>query len=101
MALTLALALTLTLTLTLTLARRGLLVCLFAVGQSLGMNVFFLTDFALPPPTVSWAWRVLVMLGATPAIATLPLALTLTLPLTLTRCDPRHRRHLPRIRLQG
>ena len=67
------------------------------------MNVFFLTDWALPPPTVSsalglgvgvatptpthpstsptptpnqasWAWRVLVLLGATPALGVICLA---------------------------
>ena len=55
-------------------ARRGLLVSFFAVGQSLGMNVFFLTDWALPPPTVRWAWRVLILLGAAPALAVICLA---------------------------
>ena len=55
-------------------ASRGLLVALFAVGQSFGMNIFFLTDWALPPPTVGWAWRVLVLLGATPAVAVVCLA---------------------------
>ena len=49
--------------------RRGLLVACFAVGQSLGMNVFFLTDWLLPGPATSWVWRVLVALGATPAVA--------------------------------
>ena len=54
--------------------RRGLLVAFFAVGQSLGLNAFYLTDWALPPPEVGWAWRVLVVLGATPAFAVICLA---------------------------
>ena len=41
--------------------QRGLLVAFFAVGQSIGMNLFFLADWALPPPETRWAWRVLVV----------------------------------------
>ena len=55
---------------------RGLLVSLFAVGQSIGLNIFYITDWALPPLTVAWAWRVLVALGATPAIVVVGLALS-------------------------
>ena len=54
--------------------KRGLLVALFAVGQSVGMNVFFLTDWLLPGPETRWAWRVLVALGATPAVVVICLA---------------------------
>lgn len=54
--------------------KRGLLVAFFSVGQSIGMNVFYVTDLALPPPSVDWAWRVLVALGATPAFVVMILA---------------------------
>eukprot|EP00308_Calcidiscus_leptoporus_P013390 CAMPEP_0119396646 /NCGR_PEP_ID=MMETSP1334-20130426/137736_1 /TAXON_ID=127549 /ORGANISM="Calcidiscus leptoporus, Strain RCC1130" /LENGTH=216 /DNA_ID=CAMNT_0007420343 /DNA_START=31 /DNA_END=677 /DNA_ORIENTATION=+ len=54
---------------------RGVLVSLFAVGQSVGLNVFYVVDFALPPATVEWAWRVLVALGASPALVVVLLAL--------------------------
>ena len=53
---------------------RGLLVALFAVGQSIGMNAFYVTDLLMPPSSARWAWRVLVGLGATPAVAVVLLA---------------------------
>ena len=55
---------------------RGLLVSLFAVGQSVGLNIFYVVDWLLPPLSVPWAWRALVGLGATPAIIVTGLALS-------------------------
>lgn len=55
-------------------SHRGLLVSFFAVGQSLGMNLFFLVDWLLPGAETSWAWRVLAALGATPAFVVMALA---------------------------
>ena len=55
---------------------RGLLVSLFAVGQSVGLNIFYVVDSLLPSITVPWAWRALVGLGATPAIIVVCLALS-------------------------
>jgi len=54
---------------------RGMLVALFAVGQSVGLNVFYLTDFLLPPTDIEWAWRVLTAIGASPAVGVVLLAL--------------------------
>ncbi len=54
---------------------RGMLVSLFAVGQSVGLNVFYLADFLLPPVEVGWAWRVLAAIGASPAVVVVGLAL--------------------------
>lgn len=57
--------------------QRGFLVSLFAVGQSIGMNIFYLVDWALPTAAqVPWMWRVIVLLGASPAVAVVILALT-------------------------
>ena len=53
---------------------RGLLVSLFSVGQSIGLNVFYLTDWALPPSSIPWAWRILVAVGAAPAVFVVGLA---------------------------
>ena len=55
---------------------RGFLVSLFAVGQSVGLNIFYVVDWALPPASVTWVWRVLVALGATPAVLVTALALS-------------------------
>mmetsp|Transcript_5646 Transcript_5646/g.9460 ORF Transcript_5646/g.9460 Transcript_5646/m.9460 type:complete len:447 (-) Transcript_5646:380-1720(-) len=53
---------------------RGMLVSLFAVGQSVGMNVMYVVDWLLPPPTVEWAWRVGVLIGGSPAVIVVILA---------------------------
>ena len=48
--------------------RRGFLVSLFAVGQSIGMNLFYVTDWGMPGPVEApWIWRPLISLGALPA----------------------------------
>eukprot|EP00308_Calcidiscus_leptoporus_P022256 CAMPEP_0119368524 /NCGR_PEP_ID=MMETSP1334-20130426/15166_1 /TAXON_ID=127549 /ORGANISM="Calcidiscus leptoporus, Strain RCC1130" /LENGTH=351 /DNA_ID=CAMNT_0007385179 /DNA_START=29 /DNA_END=1084 /DNA_ORIENTATION=+ len=72
---------------------RGVLVSLFAVGQSIGLNVFYVVDFILPPVTVEWAWRLLVALGASPALLVVLLALLTPAsgywdlaPVSLSRC---------------
>ena len=54
---------------------RGFLVSLFAVGQSIGLNIFYVVDALLPSALYPWAWRVLVALGATPALLVVLLAL--------------------------
>ena len=54
---------------------RGTLVSLVAVGQSIGLNLLYVADFALPPASSTWAWRALVLFGATPAAAVVVLAL--------------------------
>ena len=52
--------------------RRGLLVGFFSVGQSIGLNCFYWLDLLMPPPPAApWAWRVLVAIGAMPAVATI------------------------------
>ena len=49
--------------------QRGLLVSLFAVGQSVGLNIFYVTDWLVPTPeAVPWVWRLLVAFGALPAV---------------------------------
>ena len=54
---------------------RGFLVSLFAVGQSIGLNIFYVVDALLPSALYPRAWRVLVALGATPALLVVLLAL--------------------------
>ena len=53
---------------------RGMLISLFAVGQSVGLNIFYVTDFILPQADVEWAWRLLAALGSTPAIIVISIA---------------------------
>lgn len=53
---------------------RGILVSFFAVGQSIGMNLFFLVDWLLPPAQCEWAWRVLGAVGSLPAFIVMALA---------------------------
>ena len=56
--------------------QRGFLVSLFAVGQSIGMNVFYLADWGLPDvEEATWMWRPLVAMGALPAAVVVIIAL--------------------------